>query len=136
MHSSDIMRKVNDIKAEISQQCLNPDRLVGNLTLGLSKKTKSTSGHIHFYFQNKSDHLVFVWSNGLLKRVVAKSPHCKKGQCIKWENSQFCDYKQDKVLEILCDEIEYAEIDGDGFNKRWPSYNDLIRWLVENGFGA
>jgi len=120
MHRNDIMCKVNDIS--------------GNLTLGLSKKTKSTSGHIHFYFRNKSDHIVIVWSNGLLKRIVAKSPHCKKGQCVKWEYSQFCDYKREEVIEKLCEEIEYAQIDRDGFNKRWSSYGDLIWWLVENGF--
>lgn len=134
MHGSNIICKVSNIRAEISQQCLNPAQMAGNLALALSKRLKSTSGHIHSHFQNKSDHIVLVWSNGLLKRIVAKSPHCKKGQYVKWKHSLFCDYKQEEVLEKLCDEIERVEIDGNGFNKTWSSYGDLVWWLVEQAF--
>ena len=38
------------MKNKISQECLNPEHLVGNLTLALSKKIKSTSGYIHVHF--------------------------------------------------------------------------------------
>lgn len=122
----------NDIINEISQECLNTDQLVGHLTLSLSKKIKSTSGHVHIHFRNKSDHIVIVWSNGRLREIGAKSAGCKKGQFVKWEISQFCDYKGQEVLEKLYDKIESMEIDGEEFNKIWLSYNEFIRWLVEN----
>ena len=133
MHSDvDIMYGDNDIGNEISQECLNPDRLVGILTLALFKKTKSTSGHIYFHFQNKSDHIVFAWSHGLLKEIAAKSPGCKKSRCSNWEKSEFCDYTREEVLEELYDEIERIEIDREDFNITWPSYSEFIRWLIEN----
>jgi len=126
----------DDIINEISQECLNLDRLVGNLTLALSKKTKSTSGHVHIHFHGKSDHIVVIWSNGRLRKIVAKTPRCEKGLCVKWENSQFCDYERGKVLEKLYDKIERIEIDEEEFNKTWASYDELISWLIENGLTA
>lgn len=119
-------------KNEISQECLNPEHLVGNLTLSLSKKIKSTSGHIHVHFRNKSDHLVIVWSNGVLREIVAKSPGCKKGRCVKWAKSQFCDYKREEIIEKLHSEIERMEVDEGDFKKTWPSYSDFIDWLIGN----
>ncbi len=119
------------IKNEISQECLNPEHLVGNLTLALSNKIKSTSGHIHVHFRNKSDHLIIAWSSGMLRKIAVKSRSCKKGRCVKWEKSQFCDYKREDVLEKLHGEIERMEVDEGDFNKTWPSYSDFIDWLIE-----
>jgi len=43
----DIMYGDDDVRNKVSQERLNPDRLVGILTLALFKKIKSTSGHIY-----------------------------------------------------------------------------------------
>ncbi len=129
----DTICRGDDVKREIFQEHLNPDRLAGNLSLALSKKTGSTSGHIHIHFCGKSDHIVIVWSNGRLRRIAAKSPRCEKGRCLRWKYSQFCDYEKQEVLENLYDEIERIEIDEEGFSKTWVSYDELISWLIENG---
>ncbi len=114
---------------EIFQEYLDPDRLARNLTLAISKKTKSTSGHIHIHFRNRLDHVVYIWSNGLLRKVVAKSPDCPKGQCIKWERSDFCNYEPKEVIGQLHDEISFIRIDDWRLSKTWRSYRKFIRWL-------
>lgn len=119
------------VRNETLQQCLDPDRLVGNLTLALTKRIKSTSGHVHIHFYDKSDHLVIVWSNGKLREIVAKSQDCEKDQCVKWDRSQFADYKREDVLGQLYNEIEQIRIDDGGFNKTWFSYSEFIEWLIE-----
>jgi len=121
-----------DIKNETSQGYLDPGYLVEKLSAILFKKTKRTSGHIHFHFRNKSDHIIFFWSEGKLKKIVAKSPSCKKGQYVHWKHSQFCDYKRKQLLRELLSQIERIEIDGENFNKAWPSYNEFARWLIQN----
>ncbi len=124
------------VRNETSQECLNPDRLVGNLTLALSKKIEGTSGHVHIHFRGKSDHLIIIWSNGRLREMVAKSPGCEKGQCVKWDESQFTDYKREDVLREFYNEIERIRIDSGGFNKTWPSWQAFIDWLIqENNYG-
>ena len=121
-----------NIKNETSQVCLDPGYLVENLSAILFKNTKRTSGHIHFYFRNKSDHIIFSWSEGKLKKIVAKSPSCKKGQYVHWKHSQFCDYECEQILRELLSQIERIEIDGQNFNKARPSYNEFARWLIQN----
>jgi len=97
----DTICRGDDVKREIFQEHLNPDRLAENLSLALSKKTGSTSGHIHIHFCGRSDHFVIVWSNGRLKQIVAKSPRCKKGRYLRWEYSQFCDYENSGYCTLL-----------------------------------
>ena len=119
-----------DISSEIAELCLDPGYLAEWLSTASFEKTKDTSGHIHFYFRNKSDHIVFVWSEGKLKKLAAKSPGCKKGQYVHWKDSQFRDYNRDDILGKLYKEIECIEIDGDNFSKTWPSFNEFIEWLL------
>ncbi len=120
-----------DIRNEISQKCLDPERLVGNLTLALSKKINGTSGHVHIHFRNKSDHLVIVWSNGRLREIVAKSPRCEKGQCVKWDRSQFADYEREEVPGQFYNEIERIRTNEGGFSKTWSSWQGFIDWLIQ-----
>ncbi len=70
-----MIRKIDvDIRNEVSEACLCPDYLAERLSGVLFEKTGRTSGHIHFHFRNNSDHIIFVWSEGKLKKIVAKSP--------------------------------------------------------------
>lgn len=119
------------VKNETSEQCLDPDKLSENLTLALSKKMNGTSGHIHIHFRGKSDHLIIVWSHGRLREIVAKSQGCEKGQCVKWDRSEFADYEKKDVLVQLYGEIELMRIDEGGLNKKWRSYSEFIDWLIK-----
>lgn len=116
----------------MSQECLNPDYLVERLSSVLSEKIKHTLGHIHCHFRSKSDHIIFVWSKGTLKKIAVKSPSCKKGQSVRWKDSQFCDYNRGDILRELYDEIERIEIDGETLSKIWPSCGEFVEWLFEN----
>lgn len=120
-----------DIRNQISQVCLNPNGLVEKLSNVLFKKIKHTSGHIHIHFRGKSDHLVIVWPNGMLREIVAKSQGCEKGQCVKWDKSQFTDYKREDVLGEFYNEVERMEINEGRFNKTWPSYQAFTDWLIK-----
>lgn len=117
---------------EMWEVCLCPDYLVERLSGVLFEKTGQTSGHIHFHFRNNSDHIIFVWSEGKLKKIVAKSPGYRKGQHGHWKDSRFRDYNREDVLMRLYNAIECIEIDGDSFNKTWSSYSAFISWLIEN----
>lgn len=117
---------------QILRACLDPYDLVEWLSEVHCMNTGRRSGHVHLYFCNKSDHIILVWSKGRLKRIIAKSPRCKKGQYIRWEESQFRSYQREDVLEKLCDEIELVKIDDGGFHKSWPSYAGFVNWLRQN----
>ncbi len=117
---------------QILRACLDPNDLVEWLSEVHFVNTSHRSGHVHFYFRDKSDHIILVWSKGQLKKIIAKSPRCKKGQYIRWEESQFRDYQSEEILEKLCDEIELVRIDDGGFNQSWPSYAGFINWLRES----
>ena len=95
-----------DVRNEISEACLNPDYLAERLSSVLFEKTKHTSGHIHFHFRGKSDHIILIWSEGKSKKIAAKSPDCKKGRHTHWKDSQFRDYNREDVLRELYDEIK------------------------------
>jgi len=122
----------NGIRDEISQVYLDPNYIVERLSCILAKKTNQTSGHIHFYFQNKSDHIIPIWSEGKLRKIVAKSPNCKKGQYIHWRDSEFCDYERKNVIRQFHNEIMRIKIDVNGFSKTWPSYTKFTKWLIKN----
>lgn len=117
---------------ELSKACLDPERLAGHLTLALSKKTKSTSGHTHIYSRSRFDHIVCVWSKGALRDIAAKSPHCQKGQCVKWEESECSDYEPKKVLSRFYDDVSSIQMDGERLAKTSRSYSELIRWPSKN----
>lgn len=118
--------------SQMLQACLDPNDLIEKLSEVHFKNTNHRSGHIHFYFHGRSHHVIFVWSKGRLKRIIAKSPRCKKGQYIHWNDSQFSDYHCEDVLEELCDEIELVTIDDGGFNMSWPSYSRFMKWLLQS----
>jgi len=115
---------------KIAMECLNPENLIERLSAYMLAITHHHSGHIHFYLRGKSDHIIFIWLQGKLRRIEAKSPDCEKHECIEWEDSQFCDYKPKNVLRKLHNEIECMEINGHTFKKRWPSYIKFIEWLA------
>ena len=108
------------------------NNLVKKLSAIFSKKSRQIRGHIHFYFQDKTDHIILAWSKGKVKQIIAKSPHCKKGEYVKWGSSQFCDYKPEDVLGKLYDKIKDIRIDDGNFRKTWPSYAKFIKWLTES----
>jgi len=50
---------------------------------------------------------------------------------MKWDKSEFADYKREYVLGEFYNEIEHMKIDEGGFNKTWPSWQAFIDWLVK-----
>ena len=122
----------DDVSNGVSQVCLDPDYLAERLSSMLSEKINGTSGHIHFHFRNKSDHIITIWSEGKLRKIAAKSPGCEKGRYAHWRDSEFCNYNREDILRELHNDIERVEIDMDGFNKTWPSYAEFMEWLDKN----
>lgn len=120
----------SNLDTQILNAYLDANDLVEKLSHVHFTKTNHRSGHIHIHFRDKSDHIIILWSKGMLKRIIAKSPRCKKGRHIRWKNSEFRDYNREEVLGELCNEIELITIDQDGFKKTWPSYYDFIDWLL------
>lgn len=117
---------------EISRECLNVECLIKKLGSRYLSETQQFSGHIHFHFRQKSDHIIFVWSMEQLKRIVAKSQDCEKNKRIPWESSQFCDCKPEDALGKFYNEIEYIEVDEPFFSKKWLSYAEFIKWLIKD----
>jgi hypothetical protein len=122
----------NNIDTQILNAYLDPNDLAEKLSEIHYKDTKHRSGHIHIHFRDKSDHIILVWSKGQLKRIIAKSPRCKKGQYVHWKDSEFRDYNRQDVLGELCNEIELITIDHDGVKNTWSSYYDFIDWLLQS----
>ncbi|MBW8039376.1 MAG: hypothetical protein FVQ85_05200 [Planctomycetes bacterium] len=120
------------LRDEISQVYLDPNYIVEILSSIFAKNINAISGHIHFHFQDKSDHAIFFFSEGKLRKIAAKSPECKKGQYVHWRDSEFCDYEHEDVLQRFHDKIECIEIYMDGLRKKWSSYPKFMKWLVEN----
>ena len=121
-----------DIDTQILHAYLDVNDLVEKLSHVHFKYTKHHSGHIHIHFRDKSDHIILAWSKGKLKRIIAKSPRCKKGQYVHWKDSEFHDYNRKDVLGELCNEIELITIDHNDSEKTWPSYYDFIDWLMQH----
>ena len=121
-----------DVDTQILHAYLDPNDLAKKLSQVHFKDTKHNSGHIHIHFRDKSDHIILVWSEEKLKRIIAKSPRCKKGQYVHWKDSEFRDYNREDVLCELCNEIELITIDHNGSEKTWPSYYDFIDWLMQH----
>ena len=109
----------------------DPDCLVKKLSDVFSRKTRRRSGHVHFYFRNKSDHIILLWLEGWLDKILAKSANCKKGRYTHWEDSGFSNYKRQDILQELHNEIERVEIDS-GLSKAWSSYAQFVNWLTKN----
>lgn len=124
-------KRENMIK-ELTQACLNPNYLAERLSSVLFKITQCTTGHIHFHFRAKSDHIILIWSEGTLQGVVAKSPYCKKGEYEEWENSQFSSYQPEDIFKQLYQQIKRIKIDRGDFRKGWSSYTKFIKWMAEN----
>lgn len=120
------------IRDKISQVYLDPNYIVERLSSILAKETNGTSGHIHFYFRTKSDHIILIWSEGKLRKIIAKSLSCEKDQYVHWTDSEFCNYEREDILRRFHNEIERVEIDVAGFRKMWPSCPKFMKWSVEN----
>jgi len=116
---------------DLFEDCLDPEKLAENLARVFLKKTSHSVGHIHFYFRNTSDHVILIWAEGKLAKVLAKSPHCEKGEYTRWSESQFCDHERKAVFKTYHPQISRIEID-EGLRKSWPSYPKFINWLAAN----
>ena len=114
---------------ESSQMYFDPDYLVERLHRVFAERTNSDSGHIHLYFRNKSDHIIIIWAKGQLRKIVAKSPNCRKGQYVRWMDSEFGDCERWDILRKFHNEIEYIKINMNGFDRTWSSCADFMKWL-------
>jgi len=117
---------------DTARECFNVQCFIKKLSSRYLSETKQFTGHIHFHFRKKSDQIIFVWSMDQLKRIVAKSQHCKKNQYVPWGSSEFRDCKPEDVLGKFYNEIEYIETDEPFFSKKWLSYAEFIKWLIKD----
>lgn len=86
-------------------------------------------GHVHFYVEGCSDQLVLLCSRRGMGKVVAKSAKCAKGECIKWEGSEFSGYSQDEVIRELGQRINRVKVDAGEYEMSWPTLADFLCWL-------
>ncbi len=112
------------------EECLNPELMVKRLAECIFTATGRRSGHIHFRFKGKDDHLVFIWSKGALREIVTKTSKCKEGEYISQKHSEFCNEDFRNILEKRREDIAQIEIDKESFSKTWASYNEFITWLA------
>ncbi len=119
-------------RGEIAKEYLNPDDLVRKLSAVFRKETGRQWGHVHFYCRGKSDHIILVWKEGKLDKLIAKSPGCEKGEYVRWEESQFSPCKKNDVIRELYKEINRVVIDDEDFYKAWSSYGEFVKWLDAN----
>jgi CheY-like chemotaxis protein len=89
-------------------------------------------GHVHFHVQGHPDHLILLCGQHSPGKVIAKSPQCKKGECIKWEQSTFTGFDQETVLEDLSAEINQVRVDAADYEMSWPTLADFLCWLEFN----
>lgn len=89
-------------------------------------------GHVHFYIEGYDDHVVLLCNRQTMGKVIAKSPRCGKGECIKWEASQLADFEQEAVLRELSQEINLVKVDAADYEMSWPTLADFLCWLELN----
>ncbi len=89
-------------------------------------------GHVHFHVRDYPDHLILLCSRKNLGKVVAKSGECGPGECIPWDRSSFHSYNQEKVIQVLNQQINQVRIDAADYQMSWPTLADFICWLELN----
>lgn len=87
------------------------------------------NGHIHFHVRNHTDHIILICSRRGMGKMIAKSPECKKGECIKWEDSSFSSLNPDKVLQEFSQMISLVRVDCADYEISWPTFADFLCWL-------
>ena len=86
-------------------------------------------GHVHFHVRGHEDHLILLCSRNALGKVIAKSPACGKGECIRWEKSSFSRVEPEEALATFAPEINLVRIDAADYEMSWPTMADFLCWL-------
>lgn len=89
-------------------------------------------GHIHFHVQGHPDHLILLCGRHSSGKVIAKSPGCKKGECVKWDQSTFSGFDPETVLKDVSREINQVRVDSADYEMSWPTLADFLCWMEFN----
>ena len=103
--------------------------LAQKLSRVFSRITGHSSGHVHFMYEEKADHLILVCHNGRTKQIIAKNRDCKKGECIEWIGSEFSNFSPEEAFLKFSDRIDRIIIDNSGIKKNWRTLDDFLNWL-------
>ena len=88
-----------------------------------------TGGHVHFHISGHPDHIILICRERELGKVVAKSPTCEKGECLRWDQSSFACFDRENILKQMAGDISLIRIDVDGVEMSWPTLEDFLSWL-------
>ncbi|MFH1201702.1 MAG: VanZ family protein [Candidatus Omnitrophota bacterium] len=108
---------------------INLDRLTGQVCLAFKKFTGRDSGHVHFMYEGKSDHLIFVCAAGKLENIIAKGRNCKKGEYLSWGHSEFNSLSAKEAFFKNLPKARKIVIDHPSLRKSWDSFNEFQNWL-------
>ncbi len=87
------------------------------------------NGHVHFHIDGHEDHIILLCDRKHLGKMIAKSPECEQGECIKWDQSSFAHLAPDAALKDLNQKISQVRIDAADYQMAWPTLADFICWL-------
>ena len=87
------------------------------------------NGHVHFHIEGHEDHIILLCDRKHLGKMIAKSPQCEQGECVKWEESSFAHLETDNALKDLNQKISMVRIDAADYQMSWPTLADFICWL-------
>ena len=88
-----------------------------------------TGGHVHFHISGHPDHIILICRERDLGKVVAKSPACQKGECLKWDQSSFACFDRENILKQMTRDISLIRIDVDDCKMSWPTLEDFLSGL-------
>lgn len=111
---------------------LNPRFLAREVFRKIFREGLDLGGHVHFHVEGFSDHIILLCSRRTLGKVIAKSPQCGKGECIKWEKSSYAQYDPDKIFSQFGQNINLVRVDAADYEMSWPTLADFLCWLQLN----
>jgi len=111
---------------------LNPRFLAREVFRKVFRQGLDMGGHVHFHAEGFSDHIILLCSRHTMGKVIAKSPQCGKGECVKWERSSFSQFDPDKIFSEIGQKINLVRVDAADYEMSWPTLADFLCWLQLN----
>jgi len=107
----------------------DPESIVELLSQVTVNGYRLSSGHIHIHVLDFSDHLVFIWQEGMFRRIVAKSREQRKGRYRPLRNSEFRKYFPMTILARLQRRLGMVRLQYSDIEFTWPLFEDFMAWL-------
>lgn len=118
-----------EAKYPVMPQAVTIARLARQISLAFKNITGDAFGHAHFIYNGKKEHLILVCDGQGPEKIVAKGRHCKKGECLRWERSEFSALSPERAFLQFLPNVRRIIIEHPAIRKTWHSFRQFQVWL-------